>query len=312
MKKLITAILIVCSLFLFASCGTTTDAKYTVGIVQMMEHPSLDEIREAIEADLKAEFGDDIEILYQNGQNDKTLIGSICQQFVGQQVDAIIPIATTAAQVAAANTEDIPIIFAAVSDPVASNLMENIETPESNITGTSDAIAVDKIFELALEMYPEIETFGLMYNTGEDNSLAVIDDAKAYLDNASLAYTESGVTNVSEVSQAAQNLVTKCDAIFIPIDNTVASGMRTVADIAIDAQIPVFVSADSMVADGGLATVGINYTQLGKQTAAMVIKVLNGTPISEIPVEVLTDCAVVVNEDTASALGLDVSAYIEE
>lgn len=310
MKKLTIAIMLICLLFAFTACNNS-DAKYTVGLIQLMEHPSLDEIRAAIEADLKAEFGDDIEILYQNGQNDKTLMNSISQQFVGQNVDAIIAIATPAAQAAAAATEDIPIIFAAVTDPVASNLVLNIDAPESNITGTSDAIDVDKIFSLAAEMYPEIKTYGFIYNTSEDNSLSVIADAKAYLDSKNIKYVESVVTNVGEVSQAAQALVGKCDAIFSPIDNTVASGMRTLADIAIDAKMPVFVSADSMVADGGLATVGVNYTQLGKQTAAMAIKALKGTAISEIPVEVLTECAVTVNEDTAKAIGIDVSKYLK-
>jgi len=310
MKKLTIAIMLICLLFAFTACNGS-DAKYTVGLIQLMEHPSLDEIRTAIENDLKAEFGDDIEILYQNGQNDKTLMNSISQQFVGQNVDAIIAIATPAAQAAAAATEDIPVIFAAVTDPVASNLVLNIDAPESNITGTSDAIDVDKIFSLAAEMYPEIKTYGFIYNTSEDNSLSVIADAKAYLDAKNIKYIESVVTNVGEVSQAAQALVGKCDAIFSPIDNTVASGMRTLADIAIEAKLPVFVSADSMVADGGLATVGVNYTQLGKQTAAMTIKVLNGTAISEIPVEVLTECAVTVNEDTAKAIGADVSKYLK-
>lgn len=310
MKKLTIAIMLICLLFAFTACNGS-DAKYTVGLIQLMEHPSLDEIRAAIEADLKAEFGDDIEILYQNGQNDKTLMNSISQQFVGQNVDAIIAIATPAAQAAAAATEDIPIIFAAVTDPVTSNLVLNIDAPESNITGTSDAIDVDKIFSLAAEMYPEIKTYGFIYNTSEDNSLSVIANAKAYLDSKNIKYVESVVTNVGEVSQAAQALVGKCDAIFSPIDNTVASGMRTLADIAIDAKMPVFVSADSMVADGGLATVGVNYTQLGKQTAAMAIKALKGTAISEIPVEVLTECAVTVNEGTAKAIGIDVSKYLK-
>lgn len=309
MKKIIVAILLVCSLLTLAACGEKTDAKYTVGIIQLMEHPSLDEIRNSLIDNLTAEYGTDIKFNYQNGQNDKTLINSICQQFVGQKVDAIVAIATPAAQGAAAATEDIPILFAAISDPVGANLLTNMEKPESNITGTSDAIAVDKIFAMAKEMYPEIKTYGFLYSTSEDNSLAVIADAKEYLDAQSIKYTEATVTNVGEVTQATQALIGKCDAIFIPIDNTVASAMRNVADIAIDAKLPVFVAADSMVNDGGLATVGVNYTQLGKQTAAMVSKVLKGTAISDIPVEVLTEYSLAINEDTAKALGLDISKF---
>ena len=279
-----------------------------IGRIQLMEHASLDEIRTAIEAGLEAkgaEYGVKVNVDYQNAQGDTSTINTICQQFVGNKVDAIVAIATPAA---VAGT-DSPVIFSAVTDPAAAGLVENLEAPEGNITGTSDAIPVEKIFELAAELTPDAESFGLIYNTGEVNSVSVIDETKAYLDAQGISYTEASVASTGDVQTAAQTLLSKCDAIFAPIDNTVASAMGVLADEAIKAGKPVYVAADSMVNDGGLATVGVNYTNLGTQTADMLLKVLTGTPVCEVPVEVLKENAVVVNEETAAAIGVDVSKY---
>ena len=286
----------------------------TVGLIQLVEHPSLDEIRAAITARFEekaAENGLDIQINYQNAQNDISTINTICQQFVANGVDVIIAIATPAAQGAAAAAENsgIPVVFSAVTDPVSAGLVENMDAPEGNITGTSDAIPVEKIFALAEELTPDVNSFGLIYNTSEDNSLSVIAEVKAYLDGKGVPYTEGAVTSAADVQTSARNLLGRCDAVFAPIDNTVASAMGVLADEAIQAGKPVYVAADSMVADGGLATVGVNYTNLGSQTADMALKILTGTPVSQVPVEVLRDNAVVVNPDTAAAIGVNVSKY---
>ena len=286
----------------------------TVGIIQLMEHPSLDEIRGAITARLAekaAENGLAIEVSYQNGQGDTTTINTICQQFVASKVDVIVAIATPAAQgaAAAAQSSGIPVVFSAVTDPVAAGLVESLEAPGGSVTGTSDAIPVEKIFALADELTPGVGSYGLIYNTSEDNSLSVIAQVKAYLDGKQIPYTDGAITSSADVQTSARNLLGKCDAIFAPIDNTVASAMGVLADEAIQAKKPVYVAADSMVADGGLATVGVNYTNLGSQTADMVLKILTGTPAGEIPVEVLRDNAVVINGNTAAAIGVDVSKY---
>lgn len=290
--------------------------KVTVGLIQLMEHPSLDEIRTAIEARIQekaGEYGLEVEIQYQNAQNDTSTINTICQQFVANKVDVIVAIATPAAQGAAAAAQNtgIPIIFSAVTDPAAAGLVENLEAPEGNITGTSDAIPVEKIFALAEELTPNVKSFGLIYSTSEVNSLSVIEDTKAYLDSKGIPYVDGAVTNSGEVQTSARNLLEKCDAVFAPIDNTVAGAMGILADEAIQAGKPVYVAADSMVADGGFATVGVNYTNLGSQTGDMVLKILSGTPVSQVPVEVLRDNAVTVNPDTAAAIGVDVSKYVQ-
>lgn len=299
------------SLSAAAEAGQT---EYHVGLVQLVEHPSLDEIREAITTELSAkadEAGITVTVDYQNGQGDATTLNTICQQFVADDVDLIIAIATGAAQTAAAVAPaDMPVLFAAVTDPVGAGLVENPDAPEANVTGTSDPVAVADIFKLAGTLTPDAKNFGLLYCTSEDNSASVIASAKSYLDENGLTYVEGAVTAVGDVQTVTENLVGKVDAIFIPIDNTVASAMTAVAAIANKAGVPVYVSADSMVNDGGLATVGINFTDLGHQTGDMAAQLLTGTPVSEVPVRAISGTSVTVNEETASAVGVDVSAYL--
>ena len=276
-----------------ADSGMQAGKAYTVGILQQMEHTSLDEIREAVEAGLArgaAAGGYTVEVVYKNAQGDPTAIRTIAEQFAAQGVDVIVPIATGAAQGAAAAAQDVPIVFSAVADPVAAGLVDAFDRTTGNITGVSNGIDVAKIFALADELTPGIGTYGFVYNEGEVNSQSIIEKAKAFLDARGLAYV---------------------DALFIPNDNTVASALPVLAQEAIAAGLPVYPTADSMVRDGGLATVGINYTVLGGQTADMVCRVLEGTPIADIPVELVNESSVVVNGDTAAALGVDVSRYVQ-
>lgn len=282
----------------------TSGEEINVGIMQIAEHPSLDEIRVAIEQELKASDLN-IKIDYQNAQNDFTNLNSIANKFVGDKKDMIIAIATPTAQAAQAATGDIPVIFSAVTDPVGAGL------EGENITGTSDAIPVDKIFELIKKLTPDVKTIGMVYNTGEANSLSVIEDAKDYADLNGITVVESTITNSSELAQAAQNLVGKVDAIFTPIDNTVAEAMPVLADVARKNKIPVYTGADSLVKDGGFATVGVNYTNLGTETGKIAIEVLNGKKPSEVPFKVLEDLNVVINETSAEACGIQIPEDIK-
>lgn len=281
-------------------------AKLKVGIMQFMEHPSLNEIRDAFIAELAVLGYDDskIELVVQNGQGDFSNLNSIAQKFVGEKMDLIVAIATPAAQAAAAITTSTPILFSAVTDPVAAGLVADLNAPGGNITGTSDAIPVESIFQLAAQLTPNAKKFGFIYNSGESNSLSVIADAKAYCDANGLTYVEGTVTNSGEVQQTGLQLLSQCDALFAPIDNTVASAMPNLAAIATEQKKPVYVAADSMVADGGLATVGINYTKLGKETAAMAKEILDGKSPAELPVRVMTEFAKVINQQQVQALGL--------
>lgn len=286
--------------------------KRVVGIIQLVEHPSLDEIRTAIMDELnRSGFGADVlEVDYQNGQNSPQMISTICQKFVSRGVDVIVPIATPAAQGAAAASETIPVVFSAVSDPVAAGLVKDPGHPEHNVTGVSDAMQPSKVFDLAEELTPGLKIFGIVYNTAEANSVNTVRKAEAALKARGMECREAVVSSSAEVVPAVNSLMGKVDALFVPDDNTVAVAMPLLSETAKEHGVPVYAAVDSLVRDGGLATCGINYTQLGRQTAQMVIRILNGAKIADTPVEVLKGSDVVVNGETAKALGIDVSQYL--
>lgn len=317
MKRII-AVLTLLSVFLMtvSGCAVKTndsgasgsDKKFRIGIVQGQNHTSLDEIREYVVIGLEeAGMKDSVEILYKDAQNDPTNVTTIVNQFVGENVDMIIPIATGAAQAAQSATRDIPIVFAAVSYPVQAGLVEDMNKTDGNITGVSNAIAIEDIFKLSAELTPDVETYGFIYNPGEVNSASGIKRAKDYCDANGLKYIETNITNSGELQQTAQSLASKVDAIFVPNDNTVAVAMPVLAQEAINAGIPVYTGADSMVKDGGFATVGIDYKVLGRQTAAMAERILKGEKISENPVEIINKYSRMVNTTTAKSLGIKIA-----
>lgn len=298
-----------------AASGSGQQADYTVGILQYTSHSSLDEIAAAIQSELEQKAlaaGVTIRVELKNGQGDAATINDICKMFVSDKVDLIIPIATPAATAAAAAVQgtDIPLVYSAVTDPVAAQLAQSMEAPGENMTGTSDYIDTAKILDLVLANNPDTNTLGLIYNLGETNSAATIEALRPVLEEKGIQAVESTVTTPGEVQMAAQNLVSKgVDAIFVPIDNTVASAMSVLADEAIKGGVPVYTAADSLVRDGGLATTGVNYTKLGELTAQMAVQVLQGEDPATMPVQVLNDGIVTVNTTTAKALGIDPNVF---
>lgn len=311
MKKLMTVVMVlVLAVTMLTGCGgKDAEGMLKVGIIQLMEHPSLDTIRVSIIEGLEEEGyvdGENIAIDYQNGQNDMSTMKNIAQKFVGDEVDVIVAIATPAAQAALSETTEIPIIFAAITDPVDAELVDSLETPGGNVTGTSDEVSAEQIMGLANEVTPGFKTIGALYNIGEDNSVSVVAGLKDYAAKNGYKVVESTVTNTSEVQQAAQYLADKVDVVFSPIDNTVASSMAVVTEVFNNADIPYYVSADSMVADGGLATYGIDYTVLGKETATMIADVLGGADTSTMAVKKMSDMSVYVNTDTAKKIGVEI------
>ncbi|MGR6835178.1 ABC transporter substrate binding protein [Syntrophomonas erecta] len=322
MKKLVRVAILVCvSMLLFSlvsGCGankTPQDAnadqegKLKIGIVQIVEHPSLNTIRESFVNELAEkgyQDGDNIIIDYQNAQGDQTNLKTICQKFVNNQYDLIVAIATPSAQAAVGETKDIPVLFSACTDPLEAGLVRNMEKPGGNVTGTSDAVSAEKIMELAQRITPNIKTIGALYNSSETNSISVINNLKEYAKNNGLTVVEATVTNSSEVQQAATSLTSKVDTIFSPIDNTIASAMPVVSQVANKAKIPVYVGADSMVKDGGLATYGINYPVLGQETAHMAVEILKGKNPGDMAVKTMTDIDIYINTATAQAIGITI------
>lgn len=321
MKKLLSIITIMAMVIILSTgCTKQSDSvneseqkqnsteKIKIGIIQPVEHPSLNQIREYIIKGLEEQgLKDKVEITYKDAQGDPSNINTIISQFVGDEMDVIVPIGTVTAQSAAAATKTIPVIFAAASYPVEAGLVKDLKKPEANITGVSDAIDINQIFDLAFELTPDIKTFGFVYNSGEVNSLAAIEKAKEYLNEKGINYIEATITNSSELNQAAQSLVGKADAIFTPTDNTVASAMPVLSTEAANAGIPVYTGADSMVADGGFATIGVDYTVLARQVADMVKRVIDGDSISDIPVETLKEYKKIINTSTAEQIGVEIS-----
>ena len=287
----------------FAADATT----YKVAIVQQLDHASLDEIRTAIEAELDAkaaEKGITIEYKDFNGQNDATTLNQIGTQVVSDGYDAVIPIATLAAQCMATACESTktPVIYAAISDPAAADL-----TDIDYVTGTSDALNTQSIMDMIFAVQPEAKTIGLLYSNSEANSTTPIAEAKAYLDAKGIAYVEKTGNTNDEIMTAANALVGQVDAVFTPTDNVVMAAAAAVSETLTNAGIPFYTGADSFVTAGAFATCGVNYTELGTYTADMALDILETGTVPEY--HVMDGGIITVNTETAAALDLDYSAF---
>ena len=303
MKKFMCIILAaVMALSVFTACGAPADDGVTrVAIVQQLDHASLDEIRAAIEAELTAAS---IEFEVFNGQNDATVLNQIGAQVVSDNFDAIVPIATLAAQcmVTAADGYNIPIIYAACSDPESAGL-----TGMDTVTGTSDALNTRFIIDMMLAADPDITCVGLLYSNSEINSETPIAEAKAYLDELGIEYLEKTGNAADEVVTAANALVGRCDAVFTPTDNVVMNVAGAVAEILNNAGIPHYTGADSFVSAGAFATCGVNYTELGTYTGKMAVDILNGGAVPEF--HIMDGGIIAYNSESATKLGLDASVF---
>jgi putative ABC transport system substrate-binding protein len=299
--------------FIFAAIGCTASKKgVKIGIIKIVEHASLDTIEASVVKRLEelGYSGEDAVITALSAQGDPSNVAAMMDKFIADGTDIVIAITTPVASVALNYADQIPVVFSAVSNPVEAKLTSSLEKPDKNVTGTCDAVPVDRIINLALETLPNAKKAGFIYNPGEASSAANIEAAKAYCDSLGISYAEQSVDSSATIQQAAEALVTQCDFIFTPTDNTVAEGMSVLANVCIDAKLPCFVGADSMVMDGGLATVGIKYEDLGIETANMAKQVLDGTKIEDIPVKVFTDLSTYINTDTASKIGVEFSEEV--
>ena len=290
-----------------ASTEEASSKAYKIAVVQQLDHASLDEIRTAVEAELDAkaaEKGITIEYRDFNGQNDATTLNQIGTQVVSDGYDAVVPIATLAAQCMANACADdkIPVVYAAISDPAAADL-----TDLDYVTGTSDALNTQFILDMMLAINPDIKTVGLLYSNSEANSTTPIAEAKAYLDEKGIAYVEGTGNTNDEIMSAAANMVGKADAVFTPTDNVVMAAAAAVSETLTEAGIPFYTGADSFVTAGAFATCGVNYTELGTYTADMVLDILESGNVPEY--HVMDGGIITVNTETAAALGIDYAAF---
>ena len=309
MKKLFCVMLtVILTLSCFAGCGAKADdGVIDVAIIQQLDHASLDEIRHAIESELDsiaAEKGLTIRYKHFNGQNDTSILAQIGTQVVSDGYDLIIPIATVAAQyaVTAAEGTDIPIVYAAISDPQEAGL---VGLPK--VTGVSDALNTAFILDMMFAADPDIGCVGLLYSNSEPNSVTPIKEAKAYLEAKGIAYIEKTGNLADEVITAASALVGRCDAVFTPTDNAIMNVAPAVSEILNGAGIAHYTGADSFVQAGSFATCGVNYTELGTYAARMAMDVLLTGNVPEF--HVMEGGIITVNTDTAAALGLDYTVF---
>lgn len=283
---------------------------YTVAVIKQMDHASLDEIADAIAArldEIAAENGVTIQYEVTSGQGDQTVLRQLADQAIADGVDTIIPIATTAAQVAAVSAEEsqTPVVFAAISYPETAEL-----TGIDYVTGTSDALDTQLILDMMLAQDPNVESVGLLYSLSEPNSEVPIADAKAYLDEKGIAYTEATANTNDEVIAAASSLIADgVDAVFTPTDNIIMAAELAIYEDFINAGIPHYTGADSFVRNGAFATCGVNYTDLGAQTADLAYQAMTEGMDSLEDYYQVAGGLITVNSETAEALGIDTSVF---
>ena len=287
-----------------AGAATVASAQpLRVAIVQPMSHASLDQIRDTIIAELEAS-GQALEIVTLNANGDTSALSTILNTEKAKGVDILVPIATSSAQSAKAvfDGETTPMVFAAVSDPVAAGLTG---ADSVHITGISNQIPSAEIVKLIAHFQPDYEKIGFLYTSSETNSVSTINAAKAYCDDNSIPYEEASIASPSDLVTAVNSLLSKgVDVLYTGNDNSIASAMPSYVEAAYAKGIPIYCGADSMVADGGFATVGVSYVQLGKQAADLVLRVAGGEAPADIPYETLGEFSKQVNLQAAERLAL--------
>ena len=329
MKKKVLAVVLGMSMVvaMMTGCGASKETSdnansaektYTIGISQFAEHGSLDNCREGFIEGLKEEGleeGKNLKIVTNNADADTGTAAQIADQFVADKVDMICAIATPSAQAAynSAMNSDIPVVYTAVTNPVAAELANDDKSPVGNVTGTSDELPVEAQLKMIREILPDAKTIGILYTTSEANSVYSIEQYEKLADKYGFKIEKTGITNTSEIQLAASDLLGKVDCLTNLTDNTVVSALPTVLGLANEKGIPVFGSEIEQVKLGCLAAEGIEYTQLGKDTGKMAAKILKGeASASEMDYELITESSLYVNEKVAENLGITVPDTMKE
>ena len=324
MKKTIALVLaVVLTLTLLAACGSEAGTQentktYTIGICNYVDDASLNQIVENIRTRLEAigeEKGVSFRVQYDNCNADSGLMAQIITNFQTDGADLLVAVATPVAIAMQAATEDsgTPVVFAAVSDPVSVGLVDSLEQPGSNLTGTSDYLNTDAIMNLIFAQNPEAKKIGLLYDVGQDSSATPIAHAKEFLDARGVSYVERTGTTVDEIALAAQALVSDgVDAVFTPTDNTVMKSELSIYETLASAGIPHYTGADSFALNGAFLGYGVDYANLGVETANMIAEILlDGKKPAELPVRTFDNGTATINEEICQTLGYDFAALQE-
>lgn len=285
---------------------------YRVGVLQLVSHPALDQIYEGIKeglADEGLEEGKNLKLLFQNGQGDQSKLNTMSQQLVQDKADVLVGIATPAAQALDNNVKkkDIPIVLGAITDPKGAGLVASNDKPGANITGVSDQPPVGEIIQLAKKLLPNAKKVGMLYSSSEMNSQFQVAEATKKAESLGLEVVNKPVATTNEVSQTVQVLAQEVDFVFIPLDNTIANAMETVSQEATKQKLPVFPSVETMVEQGGVATVGISQKELGVQTGKMAAKIAKGeSDPATTPIYTFSKGETIVNRAQAELFGINV------
>lgn len=321
-KRLLAFLLVLVLSFSLASCATgnkntssTTsqpieEAKNEIsdiGLIQYATHPSLDAVRDTFMNRLE-EWGynqDKIKMDYQNANGKTEEAAAICSGFVEAAVDMIVAISTPAAKAAveAVKGTDIKVVFIAVNDPQSELGMTNLDAPEGNITGTSDKLAVEEIIELALKVNPGIKNFGFAFDVDETSSVKAIEACRTYVEGKSMKAVEGVFAEGENYAEVVKELCDQVDAVFVPTDNTVAANMEALINTTKEQKKPLLVASDAMVQQGALAAIAVDYQELAAKSADMVVEILAGKPVSEVPVKVFAEYNTYINQTTLEAIG---------
>lgn len=298
--------------------ATEASTEYVVGICNYVDDASLNQICDNIQNRLNeigTEKGVKFTVNYDNCMADANVMEQIISDFIAEEVDLMVGVATPVAMAMQADTEDnqIPVIFAAVSDPLATGVVESLEAPGANVTGTSDFLDTTAVMNLIFAANPEADKIGLLYDLGQDASTTAIADAKAYLDAKGIEYVERTGTTVDEVSLAADALIAdEVDAIFTPSDNTIMQAELTIYEKLADAGIPHYTGADSFALNGAFLGYGVDYANLGVETANMIAEVLlEGKEPATLPVKTFDNGTATVNTEVCEKLGFDYNTISE-
>lgn len=280
-----------------------------IAITQIVEHPALDSAYKGVvdalnEAGYTADKG--LKINHQSAQGNPAIATQIAKKFVGDKPDVIVAISTPSAQALVATTKKIPIVFSAVSNPVEAKLMNSIEKPDGNVTGAMDSPPMAAQVAMIQELVPDLKAIGVIYNPGEPNSVSMVKEFMNIAKANNIDIVEAAAIKTSDVTTATRRLIGKVEAIYVPLDNTVVSAFESVAKVANEAKIPLFSADTGSVPRGAAASIGFDYYQLGKQTGNIVVKILKGEKIANIPAENVKKLDLVVNLKAAKAQGISI------
>lgn len=301
--------LIGASLLAAASLVHAEDTR-VVAITQIVEHPALDAAHQGVVDELAERGyreGENLRLMHESAQGNSAIASQIARKFVGESPDVIVAIATPSAQTVAAAAREIPVVFSAVTDPVAAKLVKSWEAPGANITGVSDMLPIEKHLDMLQRVMPDAKRIGTVYNPGEANAAALVELLEERLSARGLELVKGAATKTSEVLGAARSLVGKADAIYLTTDNTVISAAEAVISVGERAKIPVFAADTATVERGAVAALGFNYYNHGRQTGAMVARVLEGASTADMPVEIMEELDLYVNPEAGERMGITLS-----